>query len=307
VGSEMCIRDSLICAALRGSGNVRVPAAITLLGALVLIPLSPAFIFGFGPLPGFGIAGAGIAVTTYYSVAAIALLCYMIRGRSGLTLRLSRLETRLFRDIMGIGAISALSSIQLNLTVILVTAAVGRFGTDALAGYGIASRLDYLLIPLLFGLGTGVLTMVGTNIGAENLARAQRVAWVGTFVGAGFAEMIGVLAALFPSHWISLFSNDAEVLASGALYMRTVGPIYCAVAATFILSFSSQGGGRPMWPFLGGTARLIIAAGLGWLAVAEFGFGMPALFRIVAASSVASSVVSIVATVSGATWRKGRE
>jgi putative MATE family efflux protein len=298
---------NLMSAALRGIGNVRVPALVTLLGAIVLIPLSPAFIFGLGPFHGFGVAGAGIAVSLYYTIAALALLRYMTRGGGGLTLRRGRFEARLFRDILGVGVIAAIGGLQINLTVVLVTAAVGLFGVDALAGYGVASRLDYLLIPLLFGLGTAVLTMVGANIGAGNLERARRIAWIGTLIGFVFTETIGVLAALFPASWIGLFSHDAGVLEAGALYLRTVAPIYGAVGATFVLNFAAQGGGRPVWPILGGTARLIVAAGFGWLAVAEFGAGRPILFVIIAASSVISALVCIAATLSGAIWRVGAE
>jgi len=298
---------NLMSAALRGIGNVRVPALVTLLGAIVLIPLSPAFIFGFGPFHGFGVAGAGIAVSAYYTIAALALLRYMIRGGSGLILKRGRFEARLFRDILGVGVIAAIGGLQINLTVILVTAAVGLFGVDALAGYGVASRLDYLLIPLLFGLGTAVLTMVGANIGAGNLERTRRIAWIGTLIGFSFTEAIGIFAALFPTAWIGLFSRDAGVLASGALYLHTVAPIYGAVGATFVLNFAAQGGGRPVWPILGGTARLIVAAGLGWLAVAEFGAGRPMLFAIIAASSVIGALICVAAALSGAIWRVGAE
>ena len=298
---------NLISAALRGAGNVRVPAIVTLSGALVLIPLSPLLIFGVGPFPRLGIAGAGVAVSAYYTAAAVALLGYMITGRSGLVLRRGALEWRLFRDILSVGAISALSSIQLNVTVILVTGVVGRFGIEALAGYGMAARLDYLLIPLLFGLGTAVLTMIGTNIGAGNVARARRVAWIGTLVGAGFTEAIGIAAALAPAVWMGLFSHDRGVIEPGSLYLQLVAPFYGAVGATFSLSFAAQGGGRPFWPFLAGTARLLIAAGLGWLAVEKFGAGASTLFLIIAASSVASASICIAATAAGATFRPGRE
>ena len=78
---------NLQAAALRGSGNVKVPATVTLIGALVLIPLSPLLIFGFGPVPRLGIAGAGIAFGLYYCAAMLVLLRYMAPGRSGLTFR----------------------------------------------------------------------------------------------------------------------------------------------------------------------------------------------------------------------------
>ncbi|GGC71318.1 MATE family efflux transporter [Chelatococcus reniformis] len=295
---------NLLCAALRGAGNVRVPALVVLLGALALVPLSPALIFGLGPLPGLGVAGAGLAVTAYYTVAAVVLLGYMRGGRSGLTLRRSRLEARLFGDILGVGVISALSAVQINLTVILVTGAVGRFGIEALAGYGLASRLDYLLIPLLFGLGTAVLTMVGTNIGAGNVVRASRIAWLGTLVAVGFTEAVGLAVAVFPNVWLGLFSTDPAVLEPGALYLRLVGPFYGAIGATFLLSFASQGGGRPLWPFLGGTVRLVIAAGVGWYAVAHHGAGLATLFLIIAAAAVGAAAICVAAALAGATWRQ---
>jgi putative MATE family efflux protein len=179
-------------AALRGSGNVRVPAMVTLLGAVVLIPCSPLLIFGLGPIPRLGIAGAGIAFGLYYVTAMLVLLHYMTTGRSGLSLKLGALQSRLFKDILKVGLPTAISTTLTNLTVILVTGAVGLFGTHSLAGYGIASRLDYVMIPTLFGLCTAVLTMVGVNMGAGQVARAKRIAWTSSLVGAGVAGTIGV-------------------------------------------------------------------------------------------------------------------
>jgi len=136
LGSVSIWTVNLCSAALRGAGNVKTPAMVTLVGALVLIPLSPLLIFGFGPIPAFGVAGAGIAVTTYYAVASLILLRYLAGGKGVLTLRLGDLRWRLFRDILGVGSISAMNWLPLNLAVILVTGAVGRLGPAALAGYG---------------------------------------------------------------------------------------------------------------------------------------------------------------------------
>jgi Na+-driven multidrug efflux pump len=144
-------------------------------------------------------------------------------------------------------------------------------------------------------------------VGAGDLSRARRIAWIGAFVGAGFTEAIGILAAAFPALWIGVFSRDPAVIAVGSTYLRTVAPIYGAVGITFVLSFASQGGGRPIWTFLGGTARLLIAAGVGWLAVADLGAGTATLFLIVAGSSIVSAAICVVATVSGATVRPGKE
>lgn len=298
---------NLMSAALRGAGNVRVPALVILAGALILIPASPALIFGFGPIPRLGIAGAGLAVGLYYTGAMIVLLRYMGSGRSGLVLRRGPLEWRLFRDILRVGLISAVIAIQSNLTVVVVTGAVGLFGIGALAGYGIAARLDYLLIPLLFGLGTAVLTMIGISMGAGNLARAKRIAWIGAFVGAGATEIIGLAAALFPLAWLHIFSHDNTVLADGAAYLRTVALVYGAFGLTFMLGFAAQGGGRVLWPFLAGVVRLLIAGGAGWMAVAKFAADLPALFGIVATASLVSAAICATAVLCGAIWRTGPE
>jgi putative MATE family efflux protein len=288
---------ALLAAALRGSGNVNVPAIVILIGAVGLVILSPALIFGWGPVPRLGIAGAGIAVVSYYVVAAMALIVYLVVRGGPLRLRPARLEGRLFRDILGVGALSAIGTVQSNLTVILVTGAVGLLGTEAIAGYGVASRLDYLLIPLLFALGTAVVTMVAANIGAGHGQRARRVAWLGAAIGAGVTEAIGLAAALFPSGWIGLFSDDATVLATGALYLRIVGPFYGLLGLGMMLYFASQGAGRVLWPVLAGTARLLVAGFLGLAIVAWLDAGLGALFATVAVATALFGVIAAAAVL----------
>lgn len=293
---------NLLSAALRGSGNVKIPALVTLGGALVLIPVSPALIFGFGPIPHLGIAGGGLAFALYFGGASLVLLRYLASGRGGLTLRWSRLEWRLFADILKVGLPTAVSTVQTNLTVILVTGAVGLFGTHALAGYGIASRLDYLLIPVLFGLSSAVLTMVGVNIGAGRRARAREVAWTGSLVGAAFTGVVGLVVAFRPELWIGLFTDEADVLAPAATYLGIVAPAYGLFGLGFVMSFAGQGAGHMLWPFLGVTIRLVIAAGLGWVAVSFFGAGIGTLAAIVALSFVAYAAVCCLVMVSKAVW-----
>jgi putative MATE family efflux protein len=295
---------NLLAAALRGAGNVKIPAMVTLIGALVLIPFSPILIFGFGPFPRLGIAGAGTAFALYYGAATLVLLRYMMTGRSGLTLKLASLERRLFADILKVGLPTALSTVLTNLTVILVTGAFGLFGTTALAAYGIASRLDYVMIPLLFGICAAVLTMVGVNVGAGQVERAKRIAWTSALVGAGIAGTIGVVVAIFPMLWLRLFSHDAQVLAAGATYLRIVAPAYCALGLGFLIAFAAQGAGHVFWPFIATSARLVLAAGCGWIAVGYFGGNMATLASMVSLSLIAYAAINATAMGSGAVWRK---
>ena len=189
-----------------------------------------------------------------------------------------------------------------NLTVILVTGAVGLFGTKALAAYGIASRLDYIMIPILFGISTAVLTMVGVNIGAGAVARARKIAWISSLVGLALTGTIGLVVAVFPQLWLHLFSRDPDVLREGATYLRIVAPAYTALGFGFVIAFAAQGAGHVFWPFVAVATRLLIAAGFGWIAVGYFGGGMAMLGFTVAAELVAYAAICALAMVSRTAW-----
>ena len=119
-----------------------------------------------------------------------------------------------------------MSTVSTNLSMAVVVALVGVFGSAAIAGYGTASRLEYLLIPLVFGFGAPLVAMVGTCIGAGQRERAMRAAWIGAALCFAMAEAIGLWAAAFPHAWLRLFSDDPAMLEAGAQYLRSVGPLY---------------------------------------------------------------------------------
>ncbi len=294
---------NLQAAALRGSGNVKVPALVTLIGAIVTIPASPVLIFGLGPFPRLGIGGAGVAFGLYYGAAMLFLLRYMASGRSGLTLRIVRLRGEIFADMLKVGIPTAFNAVLTNLTVILVTGAVGLFGTSALAGYGISSRLDYIMIPLLFGISTATLTMVGVNMGAGHTARARKIGWTSGVVGMLFTGTIGAVVAIFPTSWLHLFSSDTEVVREGMTYLRIVAPAYSALGFGFVTSFAAQGTGRAMGPLAAALARIVIAAGGGWIAVTAFDTEMTGLAIMITASLAAYAAICAAIMLSPATWR----
>jgi Na+-driven multidrug efflux pump len=179
---------------------------------------------------------------------------------------------------------------------------VGAFGTAALAGYGMGARLEYLQIPLVFGMGSALVTMVGTNFGAGRRARALREAWIGSAVAAGVTGAIGLIAALVPGLWLGLFSADPDVLAAGATYLRIVGPTYGFFGLGLALYFASQGAGRLLWPVLGGTARLLVAVVGGWLVVHALGGSLAALCAMMALAFVVLGTTVALAIRAGA-WR----
>jgi putative MATE family efflux protein len=287
---------------VRGTGNMALPATVMTATTVVYLALSPALITGWGPFPKLGAPGAAAASVTSFSLGALVLLAFLSSGRSLVKLTWTRPRLSLFWEILRVGAPGSLNTVMTNLTIILVTGLVGPFGASALAGYGMGARLEYLQIPLVFGLGSGLVTMVGTNVGAGKIERAERVAWVGAGLAALVTASLGLLGALFPRVWLGMFSADGDMLAAGATYLRIVGPAYGFFGLGLALYFASQGAGRLVWPLLGGFARLVIAAGGGWLAVRWLGWGLPGVFAAMSFALFAFGVTVALAVRLGA-WR----
>jgi Na+-driven multidrug efflux pump len=294
-----------LASVIRGTGNMLFPSMVICIGVALLIPLSPLFIFGFGPMPGLGVAGGGVAVVATTAMMAVILAWYILSGASVVRFRFARLKWAFFADILRVGGVGALSTLQTTLTVAMTTGLVGAAaGPQAVAGYGTGSRLEYLLIPLVFGLGAPLVALVGTNIGAGQNQRALRVALVGGAIAFAMTETIGLAAAIWPSAWLNLFGADPLMVATGTQYLRFVGPTYGFFGFGLSLYFASQGAGKLLWPLLAGFARLVIAVGGGWLVLKLTG----SLSLVFVMLSVALTVYGLIvgtAILSGVWFRDG--
>ena len=287
---------------IRGTGNMAFPALVTSAGVVVLIPLSPCLIFGLGAFPRLGVAGGAVAALLYYAIGSAVFAAYLRSGHSVVRLRLFGVPLRwpLLADILRVGAVAALITVQTNLTVAIATGLVGALGPAAIAGYGVGARLEYLLIPLVFGLGAPLVAMVGTNIGAHRPDRALRVAWIGAAIAAGLCELIGLSAAAFPRAWLSLFDSAPDMIDAGSRYLRIVGPVYGLFGLGMALYFASQGAGRLLWPFLANLTRLLIAAGGGYLALRWSG-QLTGVFIALAVALCAFGLIN-AAAIAGGSW-----
>jgi putative MATE family efflux protein len=277
---------AMLGSALRGAGQVKVPAQVTLFGAGFLLVVSPVLIFGLGPFPRLEMVGAGVAITSFSTIGAVVLGLYMRSAASPIRLARQPLEWRHFREILGVGGLSSIGTVQANLMVALVTGAVGHYAADDIAGYGIGSRIDYLLIPILFGFGTGVITLVGRNIGAGRPDQARRVAWIGAAIAGGAVGLIGLAAALFAPQWAGLFTKDPAVIETATLYLRTVAPFYSVFGVAMTLYFAGQGARRVGWPIFAGTLRLLVGGVLGAVLAKFYGLPIGGLFGLVAVSTL---------------------
>ncbi len=287
---------------LRGTGNMRVPAAALIVAATIHVPLSGSLVLGLGPMPRLGIAGAALAYVSAFGLAAIAQAAVVFRRGSALrpTRADLRLERALFADILRVGGLSVLNAFQTVLTAVVLTGFVGRFGAAALAGYGVGVRLELLQIPLVFAVGQALVVLVGVNTGAGNVPAAKRIAWAGTGVAAAICFAIGGSVAVLPLAWMGLFSDDAAVLDAGSRYLRIVAPFYPLMGAGIALYFASQGAGQMLKPVLAGTARLAIVVVGGALAAS-----LAAIFGVIALGMTAGGLL-MMSVVARAPWQPAR-
>lgn len=277
---------------LRGTGGMAAASGILLAVSLVSIPMSGALSLGWGGLPALGMAGLALGTVLAHGAGAVLAVALLASGRAGLTLRGARIAQGMYADILRVGGIAALNSGLTVLTIVLMVGAVGRHGAEALAGYGLGARLEFLMIPVVFGIGAAMTAMVGANIGAGQKGRALRVAWTGSAAAALIVGAIGLTVALLPDLWLRLFltGDEGGALAAGRSYFRIVAPFYGFFALGLALYFASQGAGRMLWPFLGGVLRIALAFGGAMAAGAWTGWGVNGVFAAIAAGMAAYGI-----------------
>jgi putative MATE family efflux protein len=298
---------STLTSVLRGAGVAAVLAVVYLAAEALHIILVPLLMFGIGPLPPLGVTGAGLATVTSFVVASAILAWYIVSGRSGIkiSLRDVHLRQRLFVEILRVGAPMSLQPILSNLALAVLTGFVSTLGASQLAGFGVAARLEYLLYPLAFGLGAGVLSMVGTNIGAGNVTRASQIAWTAASLAGVVTLCIGLFGVTAPSAWTGLFTNVTEIRTSAANYLVIIGPAYPFLGLGVTLASAFQAAGRPLWPVLGVTSRALVVTFGGWIATHVAGTGLTT-FAAVAASGLIIYGLGLAIIFHSGLWQRRR-
>ena len=294
---------------IRGTGDMRVPALVLLSVSLMSIPLSGGFAFGFGPLPALGMAGLALGPISAFALGGSAAIGYIAFGRAGLVFKgaIGRLNAGMFRDILKVGALASIITVLTTTTIIMMTGLVGRFGEGALAGYGLGARLEFMMIPVIFGIGAAMTAMVGANIGAGRTDRALQVAWTGSCAAAGIVGGIGLLLAVFPDLWLGLFlePSNAAALDAGRSYFRFVGPFYGLFGLGLGLYFASQGAGRMVWPVISSLGRMAVALVGGLILTTYTEMGVNGVFAAIgAAMLVYGGIIALAVRFGG--WSKAR-
>jgi putative MATE family efflux protein len=293
-----------LASVLRGTGDMRIPSA-TLIGvAIIQIAVGGALGLGLAGLPQLGMRGVAAGQLTAFTLGAIFLAWILISGRSRLTLdfRAFKFQRAMFLDILKVGAISCMAPLQSVLTILIFTKILAGYGTATLAGYGMGSRLEFLLTPISFAFGVASVPMVGMAIGAGMVARARKAAWTAGIASALTVGLIGLIVAVHPVLWVSMFTSDPGVTAAAYAYFAWAGPAFAFFGLGTCLYFASQGAAKVGGPVLAGTGRLLLVALGGWWLVS---INAPAwmLFALVGAAMVVFGL-GVAASVWLTRWGK---
>jgi Na+-driven multidrug efflux pump len=299
--------SALLNAVVRGTGDMRLPATLMIAGSIVQVPLSGALMLGWFGLPALGLPGSAIAVIAVALLTTVVLLVRLLRQDAPVRLARAALGLRRahFADIFRVGLLAALSPVFVVLTIGSLNVLIGGFGVAALAGYGIVARLEFLLVPMVFGIGAALTSMVGINVGAGNLPRAERIAWLGGFTAAGLTGTVGLLLAFLPGLWLDLFTDDPAAWRAGASYLAIVGPVFLFQGLGLALYFASQGAGTVAWPVFATVLRFAICVGGAALGVRWFDQPLEFVYVCIAAGMAAYGALTAVAIAMGAWRNKG--
>ena len=295
-----------LASVLRGGGQHALAARILALQWLAY----PALAWALAGPAGMGLAGVGAAYAVVNMAAAVVMLRLVQRGCAGFQPSWRAPPAWvMFRSILQVGAVASGLALLSNLTTIIVTSQLRHLGPATVAAYGIAARLEFLVIPLAWGVGSALTALVGRAVGAGDWARARRTAWLGGGLALGCTAAIGVVVALLPLQFAQLFTADAEVAAMAARALRFTGLAFGAFGLGMAMYFAAMGAQRMGAAVLAGFARLGIATGLGWCLAHGFwglggwhGLGPDGHFIGVALGLVAYGLIS-ASGVRAEVWR----
>lgn len=286
---------NLLSAVLRGGGNMAIPSAVLLMTATLQVIIGGSLGLGLGPAPKLGMPGIAAGQLVASTLGAVILFAALRSKRTRIGFRIGAVppSRATFGEILRTGVTAALSPVMSIAAIIILNRLVAGFGPTVLAGFGIGTRLEFLLTPLSFAIGVASVPLVGTAIGAGLVARARAATWIAARLAGAVMAVIGLMMALFPEIWVALFTQDAATSAAASQYFRWIGPFYGFFGAGMSLFFSSLAAGRVAPMLLAGAMRLAIVAVGGGILVAMTA-PIAAVFVLIAAGMTVYGAMSII-------------
>jgi putative MATE family efflux protein len=296
----------LINAVFRGAGNASMAMWALLLSNGLNIILDPIFIFGWGPVPEYGVAGAAIATTIGRGTAVLFQLFILFYGATRIKLALKDLvlDAKVMFNMIkvslgGIGQFLIGTSSWIFLMRIM-----SEFGSEVLAGYTISIRIMMFTLLPAWGMSNAAATLVGQNLGAKQPDRAEKSVWITSKYNAWFMAIVSIIYLLFATTIVSWFSDAQDVVYYGAISLQIVTAGYVFYAYGMTITNAFNGAGDTKTPtIINFFCFWLFQLPFAYLAAITFDWGPKGVFWAIAIAEVAIAIIAILWFKKG-TWKK---
>ncbi|GAA4462131.1 MATE family efflux transporter [Nibrella saemangeumensis] len=289
--------------ALRGAGEASIAMRALWIANGVNIILCPLLIFGFGPVPAYGVIGSAMATTTGRSVGVLYQLYALTRNHRSVRVNLSRLvpDMDIIRNLLSLAAGGTAQFLVGSASWIFLTRILSTFGSDIVAGYTIAIRIIIFTILPSWGMANAAATLVGQNLGAGEPGRAETSAWRAAFYNMLFLVMVGIVFFTSATEIVGLFNRDARVIGIAVQCLQIFCLGYVFFAYGMVISQSLNGAGDTRTPTLINIFCFwVVEIPLAYFLANTAGWGPPGVFWSVAISE------SLLAVIAVLVFRRGR-
>lgn len=292
---------------MRGIGEVKTPLYIVSMTVVLNVILDPLFILGYGPVPAYGVAGAALATIFTQGIAAVIGISLLFSGKYGIHLKKEnfKLDTPLLKRMFFLGFPASISQSSRALGLAVMTVLVATFGTETIAAYGIGGRiLSFIIIPAV-GLSMATSTLVGQNIGAGKMERAERISKLSAVTSFFILTIVGVLLFFFAEHITRAFiPDDLHVIESGATYIRIMALTFGFIGIQMTMNGTFMGSGNTKLSMILSIVTFwIFQFPVAFILSKTFGLGEYGLWWAFPVSNVSAAILAVILFLNGS-WKK---
>jgi putative MATE family efflux protein len=294
---------------MRGVGRPTLPVYIVLVTVILNFVLDPLFIFGWGPVPGYGVMGAALATLATQMLAAIAGMIVLRAGKHGIHVKPHDFipDVAYMKRAFYLGAPASVEQSARALGLMVLTFLITSFGTRTLAAYGVGSNILQVVIIPAFGLSMAISVLAGQNIGAGNVERAAKIGRLGAQLAFAILTGIGVIVFLFAPAFAAFFvPHDPGVIASGAHFLRIMALAWGFMGVQLALTGVLRASGNMMTTMvLTLTTQWVIQFPLAYILSKHSNLGDTGIWWAFPITNVIAAII-VLAVYARGDWKKTR-
>ena len=247
-------------ALLRGVGDTKTPMKMMIISVLINIVADPFIIFGWSIFPELGVKGAALATISSRAIAGLFGMYLLFSGKKGIHIKKKYLkpDLNMYKKILRIGIPSAGEKSMAAISIVLFMGIISRFGTMAVAAYGIGHRVMSVVRMPVRGFGRGTTTMVGQNLGADKIDRAEKCTWIATGITFLALLLIWAVMFIFPEQIIAIFNDNPEVIKIGSSFLTIAGFSFSFIGIRLVIGSAFRGAGNTLIAMVLAIIALII-------------------------------------------------